>query len=94
MLIETYPGKEENMPAKCVHSCKGLCNALDIAQHRERESIQEYKRFQAECDYPDVRDLLSQLIREREHGLELLAEKRRMLDAKFDTLDRITDSFR
>ena len=82
------------MPAQCVHSCKGLCVALDLAQQLEFDAIGEYRRFQAECDYPDVRDLLTQLIAEREHGLRLLAGKRRMLEAKFDSLDRITDSFR
>ena len=82
------------MATQCVHSCKGLCAALDLAQKQENEAIREYRRFQAECDYPDVRDLLTRLIEEREHGLRLLAEKRQMLAAKFDSLDHITESFR
>jgi hypothetical protein len=82
------------MPVQCIHSCKGLCAALDLAQQRENDAIRDYRRFQAECDYPDVRDLLTELIAEREHGLRLLAEKRQALEAKFDSLDRITDSFR
>lgn len=81
------------MTTPCVHSCKGLCNALEIAEHREREAIKEYRRYAEECTYPDVRVLLEDLIREREHSLQLLAEKRAMLQAKFETLDQITDSF-
>ncbi len=77
----------------CVHSCKGLCNALEIAEHREKEAIKEYNRFAERCDYPDVRVLLQDIIKDREHSLKLLQEKRAMLVAKFDTLDNIADSF-
>jgi rubrerythrin len=81
------------MTTPCVHSCKGLCNALEVAEHREREAIKEYRRFAESCTYPDVRVLLEDLIKDREHSVRLLAEKRAMLQAKFDTLDQITDSF-
>ncbi len=81
------------MPTPCVHSCKGLCNALEVAEFRETEAIKEYKRFAESCTYPDVRVLLEDLIRDREHSVRLLREKRAMLLAKFDTLDQITDSF-
>lgn len=81
------------MNVTCVHSCKGLCNALEVAEHREKEAIKEYYRFADSCDYPDIRVLLDELIKDREHSLRLLTEKRAMLVAKFDTLDKITDSF-
>jgi rubrerythrin len=77
----------------CVHSCKGLCSALEIAEHRESEAIKEYRRFAGDCDYPDVRVLLEELIREREKGLMLLREKRQALTAKFNAIDNITESF-
>ena len=81
------------MNSTCVHSCKGLCNALEVAEHRERESIKQYREFAIQCDYPDVRALLEELIRERERGLNLLKEKREMLIMKFNALDDIRDSF-
>lgn len=81
------------MNTTCVHSCKGLCNALEVAEHREKEAIKEYKRFAEQCDYPDVRVLLEDLIKDREHSIRLLQEKRLMLAAKFEAIDRITDSF-
>ncbi len=81
------------MNTTCIHSCKGLCNALEVAEHREREAIREYKRFAENCDYPDVRVLLEDLIGEREASLKLLEGKRTMLIAKFNVLDNITDSF-
>jgi len=77
----------------CVHSCKGLCNALTLAEHRETEAIKEYTRFLNECDYPEVREILGELIRERERALISFRAKRAALQVKFDTLDNINDSF-
>lgn len=81
------------MDPKCVHSCKGLCNALEVAEHREEEAIKEYREYAEKCDYPDVRQLLEELIREREKALKVLREKREMLNVRFSMIDRINDSF-
>jgi rubrerythrin len=81
------------MTPTCVHSCKGLCNALDVAEHREQEAIREYRKFAAGCDYPDVRQVLEDLVRDRERALALLREKREILTVKFNAIDRINDSF-
>lgn len=81
------------MNTTCVHSCKGLCNALEVAEHREKEAIKEYKLFAENCDYPDVRVLLEELVKDREHSLKLLQKKRDILTVKFNTVDNITDSF-
>ena len=81
------------MEKKCVHSCKGLCNALEVAEHREREAIKEYRGFAAECDYPDVRMLLEKLIGERERALQSLRATRDTLNVRFNTLDNISDGF-
>ncbi len=81
------------MSVHCVHSCKGLCNALEVAEHRERETIQEYREYAASCDYPDVREILQQLIGDREKALAQLQEKRAVLTAKFEMIDRINESF-
>ncbi len=81
------------MERKCVHSCKGLCNALEVAEQREQEAIALYRQYATECDYPDVKELLDVLIADRERGLHLLREKRETLNAKFAVTDRINDSF-
>ena len=81
------------MERQCVHSCRGLCAALDVAEHREREAIKEYQRVAAECDYPDVRELLDGLIRDRNRSLAALRAQREALLARFNTLDNINDSF-
>jgi len=81
------------MEKPCVRSCKGLCNALTVAEHHEEEMIREYKSYASQCDYPDVRQLLEELIADRERGVKLLREKRDMLKERFATIDSITQSF-
>ena len=81
------------MAPPCVHSCKGLCNALKAAEHREEENLAEYRRFAAECDYPEVKQILDSLVAEREQTLVMLKEKREILAQKFEVIDRINDSF-
>ena len=53
------------MNTTCVHSCKGLCTALEVAEHREQEAIREYRKFAGGCDYPDVLyiDVVEDLVR-------------------------------
>lgn len=79
--------------SNCVHSCKGLCSALEIAEQRERQAIREYQEYVDKCDYPDVREIMAELIKEREKGLQMLKEKRDILMVKFNTIDRINESF-
>jgi rubrerythrin len=81
------------MKATCVHSCKGLCNALAVAEQREQEAIKEYREYAAQCDYPDVRELLEGLIRSREQALHALRQQREALEVRFAMIDRINDSF-
>jgi rubrerythrin len=71
------------MKPDCVHSCKGLCNALTVAEHREAEAINEYREYAQTCDYPEIRDILETLVR----------EQRAVLEVKFSTIDRINESF-
>jgi hypothetical protein len=81
------------MSPTCVHSCKGLCTALSVAEHLEEEAIAEYRRFAMECDYPEIKELLESLVADRERMLAMLREKRDILIEKFNVIDRINDSF-
>jgi rubrerythrin len=81
------------MAQECVHSCKGLCSALSVAVHREEEALREYRAFAAECDYPEVAEILNGLVKDRERALRTLREKRQELAEKFDVIDRINDTF-
>jgi rubrerythrin len=81
------------MSGNCVHSCKGMCNALEAAERREEEAIALYRQFASGCEYPDVRELLETLAADRERAIRLLRAKRESLSVTFATVDRINDSF-
>ena len=81
------------MKATCVHSCKGLCNALQAAGVHEQEAIKEYREYAVQCDYPDVKALLEELIHSREQALHALRQKREALEVRFAMIDKINDSF-
>ncbi|MEK9138088.1 MAG: hypothetical protein AAB393_13260 [Bacteroidota bacterium] len=81
------------MEVNCVHSCNGLCNALNIAEHRELSAIKEYHAYLDQCNYPDVRFIIQELIDHHQKTLKLLQEKRAELSEKLNILDNINESF-
>ena len=78
---------------QCAHSCKDLCQALELASAREREAILQYGSFRDECTYPDVKILLNELIIMRQKSIKLLEETKALLRTKFDVLDQIREGF-
>jgi len=81
------------MSGPCARSCKGLCQALEAVERRESDLVAEYGKFVEMCDYPDVREILGELMQERRRALERLRAKKEILKAKFETLDGINESF-
>lgn len=81
------------MDRTCVHSCNGLCSALEVAQLREEEAITAYREYAAQCDYPDVLEVLETLIREREKALAYLRQERARLLQKLSVTDDINKTF-
>lgn len=87
---------EDDMEKKssvCVHSCKGFCNALEIATLREKEAIIQYDSLRDECEYPDVKAILNELIIQRQKSIKLLEEVKLLMKSKFDVLDQIQDGY-
>jgi|AP12_2_1047962.scaffolds.fasta_scaffold13944_2 rubrerythrin len=81
------------MKQRCQHSCRDKCRALEFAEILELQAIKEYTTFRDECDYPDVKSMLSELIGDHERILATLHEKREQLSEKFTVLDLINESF-
>lgn len=81
------------MEVQCIHSCRGLCNALSIAENREVSAIKEYQTFLDQCNYPDVQAILRELITQHQRTLGMLQGKRAELTEKFNILDDINQSF-
>lgn len=78
---------------QCAHTCKGLCNALEVAMKEEKEAILKYAYFRDECSYPDVKLMLNELILQRQKSIDLLNKTRTLLQEKFDVLDQIREGF-
>ncbi len=78
---------------KCVHGCKEFCTALEIAALREKEAILQYDSLRDECDYPDVKVMLNELIIQRQKSIRLLEEVKTLMKSKFEVLGQIQDGF-
>jgi hypothetical protein len=79
---------------KCAHGCKEFCTAMEIATLREKEAILQYDALRDECDYPDVKAILNELILQREKSIRLLEEAKLLMKSKFEVLDQIHDGFK
>jgi len=80
-------------PLRCVQSCKELCTALEHASTTEKETILEYAYFRDACTYPDVRNILNELILQKKKSIELLEKTRELLRERFQVIDQIRQSF-
>jgi len=78
---------------QCAHSCKDLCSALEKATEQEKKAILQYASFRDECNYPDVKIMLNELILLRQKSIRLLEETKLKLRTKFDVLDQIREGF-
>lgn len=77
----------------CHHTCRGTCNALEIAQQQEKEAILQYAALRDECTYPDVKLVLNELIIHRQKSIRFLDEIKSRLKERFEVLDQIQEGF-
>ncbi len=78
---------------ECAHTCRGLCRAIEIATLKEKEAILQYDSLRDECNYPDVKVIINELILHREKSIRLLEDAKVRLKSKFEVLDQIRGSF-
>jgi len=80
-------------PPPCVQSCKELCRAIDYASTSEKEAILQYAYYRDACTYPEVRNILNELILQKKKSIELLEKTKELLRGKFEVLDQVRESF-
>lgn len=78
---------------QCGHSCKEFCTALEFAMQREKETILKYGSLRDQCDYPDIKMMLNELIIQRQKSINLLLETKAHMMMKFDTLNQVREGF-
>jgi hypothetical protein len=78
---------------KCSHACRNTCAMLSQALRDESEMVRYYERLRAECDYPDVHDMLQELVEARSRSVLLINQKLNELRARAEILDGVISSF-
>jgi rubrerythrin len=78
---------------KCEHACRHTCAMLRQALREESDMVRFYERLKAECDYPDVHDMLQDLLQSRSRSILLINQKLNELRARAEILNGVISSF-
>lgn len=77
----------------CSHACRNTCAMLQEALKDEAAMVRFYTALKQKCDYPDVHDMIQQLIEERSKSVLVINQKLNELRARAGVLDGIMSSF-
>jgi len=86
----------EDMKSKeinCLHACKNTCAMLNEALRKEASIVRFYESISDECNYPQVRNFIQELIEEKRNGILQIIQKLNELHAHSQTTDGIISSF-
>jgi len=78
---------------RCAHACRNTCAMLNEALRRETAALQFYEQIVAQCDYPDVRAFIEELVEQRSRAILRIISKLNELQARGQALDGIVASF-
>ncbi|MBI2619218.1 MAG: hypothetical protein HYW57_03985 [Ignavibacteriales bacterium] len=77
----------------CAHACRNTCAMLVQALGEERKLADFYRQVAAECDYPDVQAVLTEVRTLQKRTVILLEEKLSEMQARGEVLDSVQASF-
>lgn len=78
---------------KCARACRNTCAMLSEALREESEMVRFYDKLREECDYPDVHDMLLELIEARSRSVLTINQKLNELRARAEIIDGIISSY-
>lgn len=78
---------------RCAHTCRNACQMLNEALKQEREVLQYYERLLKECDYPDVRDFVREVVEEKSVSILRILQKLNELRARGQILNGVISSY-
>jgi rubrerythrin len=78
---------------KCLHACKNTCAMLNEALRKEASTVRFYEGILDECNQPDVRDFVVNLVDERRKEILRIIQKLNEIHARSQTIDGIFASF-
>lgn len=77
----------------CEHACRNTCGMLSKAIHLEAELAGFYEQLGAECDYPEIQTMLSDLRNQHRTIVSRLGTKLSEMHVRGEMLDGIMASF-
>lgn len=78
---------------KCDHTCRDSCVMLNEALRRETASVRFYESVYDDCNAPEVKNFLGDIVEERRMHILKIIQKLNELRAKSQAMDGITNSF-
>jgi rubrerythrin len=84
------------MPDKdyhCGHNCRNTCAMLNEALRKETASIRFYEGVFDECNTPEVKVFLGELVEKRRAEILRIIQKLNEIHANSQAMDGITSSF-
>lgn len=78
---------------RCAHACRNTCAMLSEALREESEMVTFYERLGHECNYPDVNEMLQELIGQRSRSVLMINQKLNELRARGEILDGVISSY-
>lgn len=77
----------------CSHSCKTTCGSLNEALRRETASIRFYESILDECDTPEIKQFVSEVIDTRRKEMLKMISKLNEIHARSQIVDGVISSF-
>ena len=77
----------------CVHACRNTCLMLTEALREESGMVSFYERLQKECNYPDVQEMLLDLIEQRSRSVLMINQKLNELSARAAVIDGVISRY-
>lgn len=77
----------------CQHACKNTCASLNEALRKETAIIKYYEAVLTECNMPEVRTFMDELIEEKRKIILRLIQKLNEIHVRSQAIDGIASSF-
>ena len=77
----------------CQHACRNTCAMLNEALRKEASMVRFYEGILAECNFPEVRTFLTDLVEEKRKSILSIIQKLNELHVQSQSGDGIIASF-
>lgn len=77
----------------CQHACKNTCASLNEALRKETTMVKHYEAALSECNIPEVKSFINELIDEKRKVILRLIQKLNEIHVRSQAIDGIASSF-